>query len=177
MKDNHRGFSLLEVTLILLIMCMIGVAAIPSTHQIRRQELNQFTREMCLDLVTLRTKEKANSADRYALELLPNTDGITYYGYTLSKNGGIPDTERNGKKDKMEIILYDVTEGIPPTAINGLTLKKDQLMPGILSDVVIDATPGPSIYNEKLIIELKYDIYIAKIEFEYETGHYKMQIS
>lgn len=177
MKNNHRGFSLLEVTLVLLIMCIVGVAAIPSAHQIRRQELNQFTREMCLDLVTLRTKEKANSADRYVLELLPNTDGVTYYGYSLRKNGETPKTERNGKKDKMEIILYDVTEGIPVTAINGLTLKKDQLMPGVLSDTVIDVVPGPSIYDKKLIIEVKYDIFTAKIEFQYDTGHYQVDIS
>ena len=53
---DERGFSLIEVALILVIMGIVGVAAIPSIVQARRQEVRQVAKEICLDL----TEQKMN---------------------------------------------------------------------------------------------------------------------
>lgn len=49
-SKDQRGFSLIEVALILLIMGIVGIAAIPSLAQARKQEVNELAKEICLDL-------------------------------------------------------------------------------------------------------------------------------
>lgn len=57
-RSNQKGFSLIEVALILLIMGIIGVAAVPSIVQAKRQEVSEFAKELCLDLVNQKMNDR-----------------------------------------------------------------------------------------------------------------------
>ena len=86
MKKGSKGFSLLEVALVLLIMGIIGVAAIPSMQNIRRQEVNKLAKEICLDLVTQMTNQNTNRDETYVLDLVKKDASPTspYYGYVIT---------------------------------------------------------------------------------------------
>ena len=118
MREKSKGFTLLEATLILLIIGIIGVSAVPTLQSIRRQEVNKLVKELCLDLVTQRQNQHINSEDTYDL-LLVNEDNINttpFCGYIINKVGEIEPVEENIRNNKnIEITIVDATTITTPT--------------------------------------------------------------
>lgn len=166
---RNQGFSLLEVALILLLMGIVGVAAIPSMQSIRRQEVRKFASEMCLDLVTQRSKERVNPGEGYQL-VLSNSDGsgAPYYGYTLQRilpSGGTEEIKSNYCiSHSLEISIRDKDGNIPATAINKLIFKDNQLK----------ADGSGDVYSV-LTIDLVNDKSKLEILYWNETGHYEIK--
>ncbi len=171
MKKRSKGFSLLEVALVLLIMGIIGVAAIPSMQNIRRQEVNKLAKEICLDLVTQITKQNTNRSETYVLNLVSkNALGTDpYYGYTISQvlsptNLKLLDRRIEHNKN-IEIVIKDTNGNIPVTPITELEFSNKKI-----TDVVGNE------YKTTLKISLKNDQSKLDILFYTGTGHYEITV-
>lgn len=173
-KKRSKGFSLLEVALVLLIMGIIGVAAIPSMQNIRRQEVNKLAKEICLDLVTQMTNQNTNRDETYVLDLVKKDASPTspYYGYvittcdsSLNPKPGIKSTERIQHNKNIEIVIKDTSGNIPATPITKLRF---------LDKKITDAAGNE--YKNTLQISLKNDQSKLEIVFYTTTGHYEISV-
>lgn len=193
MKKGEKGFSLLEVALILLIMGIVGIAAMPSLQNIRRQEVNKLAREICLDLVTQRTTQYTNPTATYILDLV-NKDSLgaePYYGYQITKSGDTnPQISNLTHNRNIEITIVDAAALNTESVMAGTsftdasktipTISKEQL------NGLIDAMShlnqlkfgsgkleGPTgSYYDALGIRVKNDSYQVFIVFNFITGNY-----
>lgn len=163
MRKNQRGFSLLELAVVICLMGIIGVAAVPTMKSVRRQEVNHITKSLCLDLVTQRTKQKANKDNHYRLKWHNASGGATppYCGYTITKDGeSVPEVTCKGYT-KMVITPY-APDGITPLTGSELIFNQDTM------------SDGANNY-ETLYLEVKQEDIIVKASFNYVTGHYEIQ--
>lgn len=161
MKNKSKGFSLLEVALILLIMGFIGVAAIPSMQNIRRQEVNKLVKEICLDLVTQRQNQHVNSDDIYQFKLVNNDANAIapFYGYQIFKDGVTEPVEQNINNNRnIEITVVDANALITPNIMLGVVDT-----PTSFTDV---SKAMPQVSDEQLNALIDGLPYIASLKFE-----------
>lgn len=158
MKKKQHGFSLLEVACLVAIMGIVGLAAIPSIHQVRKQETEQFIREICLDLSAQRINARAGSTPRYLLELTP-VSGI-HTGYEIT--GPDTDITRGGARG------FEVTITASDGSVTGESVEQLVFQGGKIMSV-----DGSKKYTT-LIVEVKDDTITRKATFDADTGHYEI---
>jgi len=97
-QKDQQGFNLIEVALILLIMGIVGVAAVPSIVQAKKQEVNQFAKEICLDLVDQKMNDRVCTNIYLGKESTSmGTASISYTGEEPAKVG---DSSRSSIKSR-----------------------------------------------------------------------------
>lgn len=169
MKDKSQGFSLLEVTLILLIMSLVAVAAVPSMKNIRKQEVNQFAKVLALDLVEQRGKQKVNAELKFHLEFLSDHGG-TFYGYQIKDvedelNPQIYKTQY-GETKNLKVTILDAEGNQPDVPIQTLCFNKDTLKSLEL--------PEQDYTQSLLKIQIEQDSCKVILEFDYLIGRYEL---
>lgn len=88
-KKKQKGFSLLEVACILVIMGLMTMLAVPSISNVKRQEVSEFVSELSKDLALAYQSIKTNDTEQCTLTLTANSDGSKYIGYKLVDNKGL----------------------------------------------------------------------------------------
>lgn len=63
MGKMQKGFTLLELTIVLVIMAIIGYAVIPNTNIIYKQQIQKMANEIGMDLVTIRKQARATNKE------------------------------------------------------------------------------------------------------------------
>lgn len=82
MKQKMKGFTLVEMAIVLLLIAMLGMVAIPGMKMIYKQEAKKAAYNLCLDLVNLR-KQAIITGNTYTLEMKDPTS-LNKSEYTLS---------------------------------------------------------------------------------------------
>lgn len=171
-KQNKRGFTLLEMALVLLLTGLLGAVVVPSIKNVRRQELRQIANELCLDLVQVRKMSKANAKAEYVLELQVDAQSGNTYGYTIKEvTGNTPPYEvlqhKNKNREIIQINIFNDSRGGLISG-NNLSFKAGEVYDGNLTFI-----PSKQ-YNSPLKIELEGHDMKAVIEFAFDTGHYTL---
>jgi len=170
LKKSNRGFTILEVAVIIIIMGLIGVIAVPSVGLIRKQEVKKLAKEMCLDLTTQRIKAMSMGSDYFCLVELTDSAILGHnYDYKLSfKNettGIIKELVKNKDNSKnIEITMKTFDEAGNVINPNISNIQFDNY--GYMMEM--DTTND--IY--RLTAVIKYDTADAKIDFYGITGNY-----
>lgn len=169
MKKNNKGLSLLEVTVVLILMAIIGVVVVPNMQMIQKQRVRKVASEMCTDLMTYRTKAYSTSNASYTLALVEDVATGNFYGYTLTP--ATIGASGSGRKQNLENlksvnIEINTTSGALHTATttNSLTFKGREVMDHMgttLSGITIIVTSDAS---------------KAVLEMDPLTGHYRIDL-
>ncbi len=80
---SKRGFTILEVCLVLVIMGIIGASMVPSFGILYKQYGKQFSNTFVLDMQKQRTKGRALPGANYYIKMMGTTTAIT-----ITKSGG-----------------------------------------------------------------------------------------
>ncbi len=179
-KQGTRGFTVLEMMIVVILMGIIGTAAIPSIGLIRRHEVRKLAKEMCLDLTAQRMRAmavgKADSTATYVLELVEALETGHYYSYKLTPSLDIASGQaRDENKDNsrnihimMEALYMKELEGeidvIEPIYAIQFDNYGSMLNVNTLSSKEI----------ETLTIKITYDLEEARVVFNGVTGHYSI---
>ena len=159
-KHSQRGFSLLEVACILVLIGLVGLVAVPTMKQIRKQEVACFSKEMSIDLSSLKAELRRHSNDTYTLELIAN--GSQYEGYQITKNSEAkPMTVRNGTAG-FDIKIMDSSGSEPAAAIVKLDFAGGKIK------------AGADEYDHELKIQIASDDIKQSITFNVNTGYYEI---
>ena len=164
-KNNIKGFTVLEIMIVVLLIGIIGIAAVPSVGLIRKQEVQKIAKELCLDLSAQRMQAMTANASGRGLELI-DTSGA-YYSYQLTPaldtaSGG---TRATNKDNSTNIRISMKATGEVGVIENPVKIQFDNY--GDMLD-----TDGKTI-NE-LTITIAYDTAVSKITFNGITGNYKI---
>lgn len=186
MKKNNKGFSLVELMVVLVLMSIICIAIMPNVRAVRRQEAKKAANELCLDLVTLRTTTRASTSD-YTLTLVQDPTTLMYNSYTitpelLTASG----SERDGNKDNSQRVNIrmqkELVSGDPSTRMDigqvlyfeGSEMKTTSTMGAVLPEIIITITSGGTI---NLAGEIIGPDAMVEVRFNYITGYYSLNVT
>lgn len=169
MKRNNKGLSLLEVTVILVLMAIIGVVVVPNMQMIQKQRARKVASEICTDLMTQRTKAYVTSNTAYKLELVQDGTTGKYYGYTLTPGtleAGGSSRSKNVENLKSVNIEIQTTSGVmhAVSTTGSLTFNGRE---------VLDDT-GTTLSGIKITVTA--DKSAAVLGFDPLTGHYEIDL-
>lgn len=169
MKRNNKGLSLLEVTVVLVLMAIIGVVVVPNMQMIQKQRVRKVASEICTDLMTQRTKAYVTSNTTYKLELVEDGTTGNFYGYNLTP--ATLEASGSSRKENLENlkninIEIQTTSGMlhAVTTTNSLTFKGREVLDAAgttLSGIAITVTSDES---------------VATLEIDPLTGHYEIDL-
>ncbi|MDF2613656.1 MAG: hypothetical protein K0S71_1442 [Clostridia bacterium] len=170
LKQNRRGFTIVEVAVIIILMGFIGIIAVPSVGLIRRQEVKKLAKEICLDLTAQRTKAMTMGRVQHSVELTDDAALGYYNGYKLSPaihTAGGTQRDKNEANSKNIRITMETTDGEADVIAVPTKIQFDGY--GYMMDTGV---PSKDIYELKIVIT--YDTAKADIFFDGITGHYKI---
>lgn len=170
LKKDRRGFTILEVAVIIVLMGLIGVIAVPSVGLIHKQEVKKLAKEMCLDLTTQRIKAMSMGTNHFVELTGEDTSGYNYdYQLSFLKKDSTPleivliDKKRDNSKNIH--ITMQTSRGEAEVIATPTKIQFDHY--GYMMDT---GTSEKDIYE--LTISIKYDNAEAIITFDGITGHY-----
>jgi Tfp pilus assembly protein FimT len=169
-KNNIKGFTVLEIMIVVLLIGIIGIAAVPSVGLIRKQEVQKIAKELCLDLSAQRMQAMTamtTSVSRKGLQLIGDETAGQYYSYQLTPalataSGG---TRATNKDNSTNIQISMKATGESGVIESPEKVQFDNY--GYLID-----TADKKI--NKLTITITYDTAESKITFNGVTGNYKI---
>lgn len=159
MIRSKRGFTLVEMVVVLALLSIIGIAAIPSMEMVYRQEIRKSANALCLDLKTIR-QQASLTGKNYSLVV-----GADDRTYTMTCDSDATQVLRSGNKENSKNIKYEIVgnDSITTKTISftGKTMKNE-------AGTVID----------KYSIKVHYtgSVSYAEITFENLTGRYTIDI-
>ncbi len=157
MVRSNKGFTLVEMIVVLVLLSIIGVAVIPSMEMIYKQEIRKAANALCLDLKTLREQARL-TGKTYSLVV-----GVDDHTYTMTGDG--TQVLRSGNKENSKNIKYEIIGD------DGNTTKTIKFM----GKIMINEAKAPI---DKYTITVHY-IGVAshaEITFENLTGRYTVDI-
>jgi Tfp pilus assembly protein FimT len=166
-KNNIKGFTVLEIMIVVLLIGIIGIAAVPSVGLIRKQEVQKIAKELCLDLSAQRIQAMTANASGRGLELL-DTRGA-YYSYQLTP---ALDTASGGTREKNKDNSTNIRISMQATYELGVVDNLEKIQFDNYGYMMDTSTPSKTI-NE-LSITITYDTAQSKITFNGVTGNYKI---
>ena len=169
-KKTCKGFTLLEMTIVLILICLFGVALIPSMKIVYRQEIRKAADMICADLITIRKQAVATNVT-YTLTV----DNSEKYKYTISptiintSSGGRSNNNQDGISPNIEYTISGKYEDDSLYTSESIYYQQRKL--------VDDATATASELKE-LIIKVTYDgtNEYAEIIYDGFTGRYSITI-
>jgi Tfp pilus assembly protein FimT len=168
-KNNIKGFTVLEIMIVVLLIGIIGIAAVPSIGLIRKQAVQKMAKELCLDLSAQRMQAMTANRLDLGLELLDDRVSGEYCSYRLTP---ALDTASRGTREKNK-----------DNSINIRISMQATYEPGVVDDLVkiqfdnygyMTDTSTPSKTINELSITITYDTAQSKITFNGVTGNYKI---
>ena len=115
LKKKIQGFSLLETMVVIVLIGILGMAAMPSLKMVHKQRVYKLAKEMGRDLYIQRMQAAAGALEKgrdssieYGLKLLYNTENKAY-AYALipdapTASGGARTQNQDNPKDMMMIM-------------------------------------------------------------------------
>lgn len=165
-KNNIKGFTVLEIMIVVLLIGIIGIAAVPSVGLIRKQEVQKMAKELCLDLSAQRMQAMTANTPERGLELIGASGA--YYSYQLTPaldtaSGGIRSTNKDNSTNIRISMKATGEEGV---------IESPEKVQFDNYGYLID-TADKKI--NKLTITITYDTAVSKITFNGVTGNYKIE--
>ena len=168
-KKGQKGFSLLEVACILMLMGLVGLAAVPTISNVKRQEVSQFVTELGTDFLQIYQSISTNDEEQCVLQLTSESGG-PYTGYTLNDSKGLfLPKERSGASSFDVKVYQDAAHtALWSDSVSTYYFTKQ----GILGTV-----PTPGATGEQVITFEVTSENVSKIWYVIcylETGHYEI---
>ncbi|WP_069998222.1 hypothetical protein [Cellulosilyticum sp. I15G10I2] len=175
-----KGFTVLEMMIIVILIGIIGIAVIPSVGMVRKQEVRKLAKEMCLDLTTQRmramTAGKMTGSSSYGFELVEDLESGHYYSYELTPSFDTASGQvRKVNKDNSNNIH------ITMEALHIKTFAEEVPLREVIHTVYFDNYGSMLKIDEfstqeieELTIKLTYDLAETKIVFNGVTGYYSI---
>ena len=170
MKKTSKGFTLIEMTIVLVLICLFGVALIPSMKLIYRQEIRKAADILCADLMTIK-KQATSTQSIYTLTV----DGTNKYYYTISPsllNASITGKSDNSQDDispKIKYSIRGVYEDGSTYVSNAICYRRGKL---------VDLPTATASEVSELIIKVTYEgtNEYAEIVYDGFIGRYNITI-
>ena len=183
-KKDTRGFTVLEMMIVVILIGIIGTAAIPSIGLIRKHEVRKLAKEMCLDLTSQRMHAMRGNRLNYFLALHKDSESVHYYSYKLNPATDTVSSQIRGEnKDNLRKI-HITMKAIYIADVKGLedleNLSIEELEAAAREEIEVVRfdnygyllSMDEEIY--KLVIKIDYDSVESKIVFNGVTGHYSI---
>lgn len=169
-KKESKGFTLLEMTVVLVLICLLGVALVPSMKIVYRQEIRKAADILCADLMTIRKQAIATNVT-YSLDVDPTEQ----YKYTISP-GIIQSTVNKRTNNYNDSISPNIKYIIAGECEDG-TIYTDTLICYMKGKLVEGLIGTPKEVKELTII-VTYDgtPEYAEIVYDGFTGRYSITI-
>lgn len=172
MKENIKGFTMLELIIVLVLMAIITAGIAPNISLVGKSEAKKIAGELCTDLMTIRQKALLDGK-KYTIELASHiADTPPYYGY-FSKNetDSIVIEDKSQNDTRLNLIMVESYDPSITEGTYGIELQYssvDQRM--IITDKKTSTTLS------QLQIGIKYaDTLYYIVTFDPMTGYYKIQ--
>ncbi len=166
-NKSSKGFSVTEVVVAIVIIGILGVAAVPSIQLVGRHEVKKFAKEMCLDITTQRLRAMTSSGANYSVDLVSSVPPGAYYTYTLSPAhisvSGVRQVNK-GNSNGIRIIMQTSDSALGITTTSCVQFDKRGFM---MNDT--------GAYIEALKISINYKETNTQIDFDGVTGNYKIK--
>lgn len=155
-KKDKKGFTLVEMSVVMVLICLMGVALIPNMKAVYKQHAIKAVDSICIDLVTLR-KQAIATGGEYTLEVSGNK-------YTMMPGIQTSSGKWRSKPDNMASkILFSVVGGDGSTVVasNKIVFKGRSMKDALGNE------------KEYFIITISYDgVVYTEAKFEGLTGRY-----
>ena len=159
MMRTNKGFTLVEMIIVLALLSMIGVAIIPSMEMVYKQEIRKAANALCLDLKTLREQARL-TGKTYSLVV-----GVDEHTYTMSGDTTAAQALRSSNKDNSNHIKYEIMDS------SGNITNTISFTGKIMKNAV-----GASKDQYNIKVHYMGSVSYAEITFENLTGRYTIDI-
>lgn len=159
MIRSNKGFTLVEMIVVLVLLSIIGVAVIPSMEIVYRQELRRSANALCLDLKTIR-QQASLTGKSYALVVSADD-----HSYTMSCDSDATQALRSGNTENSRNIKYEIigNDSIPTKTIS-------------FTGEIMKNEVGTAIDKYSIKVNYAGASSYAEITFENLTGRYTIEI-
>ena len=159
MMRSNKGFTLVEMIVVLVLLSIIGVAVIPSMEMVYKQEIRKAANALCLDLKTLREQARLTGKE-YSLVI-----GVDDHSYTMTCNSAATQGLRSSNNENSKKIRYEIVGS------DGSITKTIRFTGKIMENEARDDM-------DKYSIKVNYtgSVFYADIIFENLTGRYTVDI-
>ena len=171
MKKGQKGFSLLEVACILMLMGLVGLAAVPTISNVKRQEVSQFVTELGTDFLQIYQSINTNDEEQCTLQLTSGSSG-KYIGYTLNDSKGLFLQKERSGASSFDVKVYKDAEHTPTALWSDSASTYYFTKQGILDTVPTPGATGEQVITFEIASENVSQIWY--IVFYLETGHYEI---
>ena len=170
MKKESKGFTLLEMTVVLVLICLLGVALVPSMKMVYRQEIRKAADILCADLMTIRKQAIATNVT-YSLVVDPTEE----YKYTISP-GIIQSTVTKRINNYNDSISPNIKYTISGECEDGTTYSSTLIC--YMKGKLVEGFVGTPKEVKELTIIVTYDgtPEYAEIVYDGFTGRYSITI-
>ncbi len=168
-KRRECGFTLIELAIVMVLICILGVALIPSMKMVYKQEIRKAADSLCGDLVIMH-KQAIVTSEPYTLTI------TNRYQYSISPKliQGAGDGKLNNDKD-------DISPNITYTIVKASSKNEDGTDYGSETEIcyqggkLIDPTATTK-QADYLIIKVEYDgtNEYAEIRYDGLSGRYSV---
>ncbi len=169
-KKESKGFTLLEMTVVLVLICLLGVALVPSMKIVYRQEIRKAADILCADLMTIRKQAIATNVT-YSLVV----DSTEEYKYTISP-GIIQSTVNKRTSNYNDSISPNIKYTITGKYEDGTTYISHFIC--YKDGKLVDSPVGTPSEVKELTIKVTYNgtPEYAEIIYDGFTGRYSITI-
>lgn len=169
-KKTCKGFTLLEMTIVLVLISLLGVALIPSMKLVYRQEMRKAADILCADLMTIRKQATATN-NTYTLVV----DSTDTHQYTISPtllnatNAGRASNHQDDISPNVEYTIRVKYEDDSEDVKDGVYYQNGRL---------VDTTGAAAREVKEAMIKVTYDgtSEYAEIIYDGFTGRYSITI-
>ena len=174
-KKNTQGFTMLEIVIVIILMGIIGVAAVPSISMIHKQEVKKLAQEMCLDLTSQRMKAMTTGM-KHRIRLIEDTG--MYHDYELLfleddtvSPEALTTQELKSHSKNIHVTMERLDKALNPTPVPVTQAQFDSY--GFLTARAESEANFTEGYALQIVIQ--YDQVKAKIQFNCTTGNYNIE--
>ena len=170
-EKDDRGFTLVEMCLVIILIGIICVATVPATAIVRRQEAKKMALEFCYDLDLMRQQSMANGiANTLTLEPAASAVKSSYkISQSLIKADNEKRTDALENVQTLEITMegQDQAGSTIEASLDTITFKGNK---------ATKATDGTGEVISKLVVKVKNKEQVVKLEYDTLTGNYEVSI-
>ena len=132
MRNNSKGFTMIEMVIVLVLIALLGVALIPSMGMIYKQQVRQAADIICGDLTMMR-KETDVNGKTYSLSISSLGHTYTIAPSLMTKRDG---NDKDGISPNITYSIIEQYNEISSASTNVIYYNKGKLVGGAYSDEV-----------------------------------------